>query len=208
MRNMEPERKRRPDPVRTAHKAERRERLIDAVAEAVRHHGAAASMDEIAADVGVAKPILYRYFGSRHGLNAALAERVTGSLTWELQDALARDAGPRALLRVSIDTYLAFVEREPQLYRWLTQWAQTEQPQAVAGLMEQFGDEIAKVLAERLAAFGLDPAPAPTWAHGIVGMVHRAGDRWLDRQDVSRAQLVEQLVTLLWSGVAGYASGS
>lgn len=203
---MEPERKRRPDPVRAAHKAERRERLIDAVADALRRHGASASMDEIAADVGVAKPVLYRYFGSRRGLNSALAERVTGSLTWELQDALARDAGPRALLRVSIDTYLAFVEREPQLYRWLTQWAQAEEPQAVTGLMAQFGDEIAKVLAERLAAFGLDPAPAPTWAHGIVGMVHHSGDRWLDRQDMPREALVDQLVTLLWGGIAGYAA--
>ena len=204
---MEAERKRRPDPAREAHKAERREKLIDAVADAVRRHGAGASMDDIAAEVGVAKPVLYRYFGSRDGLNAALAERVTGSLTWELQDALTRDAGPRALLRVSIDTYLAFVEREPQLYRWLTQWSQAEAPQAVAGLMAQFGEEIGKVLGERLAAFGADPAPAATWAHGIVGMVHLTGDRWLDRQDLTRAQLVDQLVTLLWSGLSGYTVG-
>lgn len=203
---MEAERKRRSVPARTAHKAARREKLIDAVADAVRSHGAGTSMDVIAAEVGVAKPVLYRYFGSRHGLNVALAERVTGALTWELQDALTRDAGPRALLRVSIDTYLAFVEREPQLYRWLTQWAQNEEPRAVAGLMAQLGEEIGKVLAERLAVFGLDPAPARTWSYGIVGMVHLAGDRWLDRQDSSRQQLVDQLVTLLWSGLSGYTN--
>lgn len=204
---MEPERKRRPDPARAAHKAERRERLIDAVADALRRHGAGASMDEIAADVGVAKPVLYRYFDSRHGLNLALADRVTGALTWELQDALTRDAGPRALLRTCIDTYLGFVEREPELYCWLTQWARTEQPHAVTGLMAQFGDEIGKVLAERLAAFDLDPAPAVTWAYGIVGMVHLAGERWLDRQDAPRERLVDDLVTLLWGGIAGYAAG-
>lgn len=206
MRNMEPSRKRRVDPARLAHKAERREVLLNAVADALRRHGAGTSMDEIAAEVGVAKPVLYRYFGSRHGLNVALAERVTGALTWELQDALTRDAGPRALLRVSIDTYLRFVEREPQLYRWLTQWAQAEQPQAIASLMAQFGDEVGKVLAERLSMLGLDPTPAPTWAYGIVGMVHLAGERWLDRGDVSREELVEQLVTLLWGGLVGYAA--
>ena len=99
------------------------------------------------------------------------------------------------------------MEREPQLYRWLTQWAQAEQPQAVASLMAQFGDAVAKVLEERLLAFDLDPAPAVTWADGIVGMVHLAGERWLDRQDTPRERLVEDLVTLLWGGIAGYAAG-
>jgi len=164
-------------------------------------------MDVIAAEAGVAKPVLYRYFESRHGLNIALAERFSVALAAELYAALARDAGPRALLRVTMDAYLRVVESEPSLYRWLTQWAQAEHPQAVTGLVAQFGDTIAKVFRQRLEALGLDATPSETWAYGIVGMVQLAGDRWLEDPQISREELVTQLVTLIWDGISGYASG-
>jgi AcrR family transcriptional regulator len=199
------ERKRRVDPARAAHRAARRERLLDAAADAIRAHGAGTSMDAIAADVGVAKPVLYRYFDSREGLMLALADRFSAALATELRDALARDAAPQDALRAAIDTYLRFVEREPALYRFLTNWAEAEHPQALTGLMAQMGEEIGKVLGERIQAIGVDPEPAVPWGYGMVGMVHLAGDWWLERGGMDRERLVDHLVTLLWRGIDGYA---
>jgi hypothetical protein len=59
------------------------------------------------------------------------------------------------------------------------------------------------VLGEQLRALGIDSGPAEPWAFGIVGMVHLAGDWWLERRTMTRARLVDDLTTLLWNGLGG-----
>ena len=43
---------------------------------------------------------------------------------------------------------------------------------------------------------------ARVWGHGIVGMMHGAGDWWLRERPCSREQLVTQLADLLWGQLA------
>jgi hypothetical protein len=40
------------------------------------------------------------------------------------------------------------------------------------------------------------------WGHGIVGMMHAAGDWWLGERPCSRSELVRGLTELLWGGLA------
>ena len=61
----------------------------------------------------------------------------------------------------------------------------------------------------RLRLAGRDPGAALPWAYGIVGLVHQAGDWWVDDQTMTRDALVDDLVTLLWDGLGSSpASGS
>src|SRR5688572_6960411 len=69
-------------------RADRRESLLDAAISGIRTHGPAASMDQLAAAAGITKPILYRHFGDRAGLVAAIAKRFADSLLQDLQAAL------------------------------------------------------------------------------------------------------------------------
>src|SRR5690349_4689166 len=100
-------------------RTDRRPELLDAATEAIRRHGPAASMSQIAAAAGVTKPILYRHFGDRNGLVHALADRFASDLTRELQGPLQSDAPPREVIFRTIDAYVAFIEREPDVYRFL-----------------------------------------------------------------------------------------
>jgi AcrR family transcriptional regulator len=46
----------------TAHRAARREELIDAAVIAIGRHGASVGMDQLAAIARTSKPVIYRYF--------------------------------------------------------------------------------------------------------------------------------------------------
>ena len=197
---------RRNDPDALARRAARRLELLDAADRVVRRDGPAASMDRIAAEAGIAKPILYRYFGDKGGLYQALAERYVSAIVDELRHAWAKREDPRSLIAATIDSYLSFIEREQEAYRFLMHRAVAERPEAQATVGEfirQISNEVALVLGEELRRFGLDSGAAEPWAHGIVGMVQLAGDHWLERRTMPRDALVEYLVTLLWSGFAG-----
>jgi AcrR family transcriptional regulator len=161
-------------------------------------------MEVIAAEAGVTKPIVYRHFGDRLGLAAALAEQFGAELVAELDAALTQDLPPEQLLRATIDTYLAFVERDPQLYSFLVgRLGAPVGTEVAVGLVGQVGSRVALVLGEQLRNLGIDSGPAEPWAFGIVGMVHLAGDWWLERRTMTRARLVDDIAALLWHGLGG-----
>ncbi len=183
-------------------RAARREQLLDAADRAVAHSGAATSMAAVAAEAGITKPVLYRHFGDKGGLVAALTARHTGRLLALLQEALGSGRTRRERFELTVDAYLAAIEAQPQLYRFLLH------PDEPAGPPEQvrtFTRAVAAVLADGLAAEAGDSPPGPrehAWAHGIVGMVQTAGDWWLDARPCPRAELARQLTELVHGGYA------
>jgi AcrR family transcriptional regulator len=191
---------------RDARRQARREGLLDAAVEVIRRDGPAVSMETIAAAAGVTKPIVYRHFGDRSGLVAALATRFSDDLQVALRSSLERDAEPRDLLVGTIDAYLAFVEREPNLYRFVVQHIDGG-GEELTGFVRQVAQEVAVVLGERLRAIGYDSGAAEPWAYGLVGMVHLAGDWWVERAAMPRARLVEYLTTLVWDGMNSLQNG-
>ena len=194
----------------------RREELLDAADRAIRKEGPAVSMDEIAAEAGVTKPILYRHFGDKAGLSHALGERYLDLLLGHLRDALARETDPAGRISATIDAYLAFAEREPQIYRFVIQETIAELAEklaerrqgsaATSSFLRRIAEEITGILREEAARFGVDAGYAEEWAHGIVGMVYLAGDWWLERRHMPRARLVQSLTTLLVGGVGSMAA--
>ncbi|MEA2451897.1 MAG: hypothetical protein QOG04_607 [Actinomycetota bacterium] len=198
-------RRRTPDPARLERWAERREQLLEAADRVVRRDGPNTSMNDIAAEAGITKPILYKHFGDKGGLYQALAERYVRSLLAELRAALTGGANAEARVHQTIDAYIGFVEREHEVYNFLMHRAVTERPEAqatVADFIRQLAGELAIVLGDELRKGGLDSGGAEPWAHGIVGMVQLAGDRWLENRSMSRENLVDYLTALVWNGLS------
>ena len=67
------------------HKVDRRSELVDGTLEAIRQRGSNVSMDEIAAEIGVSKTVLYRYFVDQH-------EYLHGPLDDAIADTVYQDA--------------------------------------------------------------------------------------------------------------------
>ena len=163
-------------------------------------------MASIAAEAGITKPILYRHFGDKSGLYAALAARHTDRLLAVLTLALSGGGTPKDRVRRTVDAYLAVLEEEPQVYRFLVQ---SEEAAPVQGQVRGFVRRLQEQLGRGIAAeLGLPAADvrAAVWAAGIVGMVQAAGDWWLESHALSRAALSEHLTELLW-GAYGVAAG-
>lgn len=186
----------------------RRAQLLDDAVEAIRELGAGATMEQLARRGGVTKPILYRHFGDREGLIGAIAEHFAAALMEEIDRSLQAPGEPRDRLRATIDTYLAFVESEPELYRFLVHQTMAR-PAGIAPtspLAEGIARRVTVVIGEQLRERGRDSGAAAPWSYGIVGMVHQAGDWWLDDRTMPRATLTEYLTGLLWDGLAAAAA--
>ncbi|PAX90781.1 TetR family transcriptional regulator, partial [Streptomyces albidoflavus] len=192
--------------------AQRRRELLDAADRVVLRDGPGASMNAIAAEAGITKPILYRHFGDKGGLYSALAKRHTDALLASLRAALDAPADRRQRVEATLDTYLAAIEARPQVYRFLMHPAEGE---PVAGgdtafdagrhsspLLRLMGEELAEVIAERVDLGPRGGELARAWGHGIVGMMHAAGDWWLSERPCDRAALVSALADLLWGRLA------
>jgi len=199
--------------LREQQKADRREALLDAAVEAIRTHGPQVSMEDLAAAAGVTKPILYRHFGDRSGLVVALAARFANRLMADLQKALAAPVTePRDFLVNAIDAFIGFLDKDPEVYRFLVRRAHSGEAAETHAVLDTFltkvGQEVAVVLGDQLRLIGADSGGAEPIAHGIVGFVYGAGDWWVERRSMSRARLVDYLATTLWSGFAGMGIGA
>ncbi|MFR9676440.1 TetR family transcriptional regulator [Streptomyces sp. TR02-1] len=190
--------------------ARRRRELLEAADRVVLRDGPGASMNAIAAEAGITKPILYRHFGDKGGLYRALATRHTDALLDALRAALDAPAERRERVAATLDTYLAAIEARPQVYRFLMHPAEGgttgersfDIGRHSAPLLRRLGEELAEVIAERVDLGPGGAGTARVWGHGIVGMMHAAGDWWLGERPCSRPELVRDLTDLLWGRLA------
>ena len=102
-----------------------------------------------------------------------------------------------------MEAYLAAIEAEPQLYRFLLH---PEEPAGASDQVRTFTRGLAGMLADVIAVELGEPRPGPrehAWAHGVVGMVQTAGDWWLDARPCPRAELAGQLTDLVFGAYGG-----
>jgi AcrR family transcriptional regulator len=162
-------------------------------------------MDAVAAEAGVTKPVLYRYFQDKAALVDALDNRGTELLFAQLLPAITCDSPGRARVRDAVNAYFTVIDEYPNLY-----WLIARQP-TLDGAGTTPGDEhkdfiaaaLAAVIGDYLRAFDFDVDAAEPWAHGITGLVQSTGEWWLRRRSISRDRVVEYVTQMVWAGLAG-----
>src|SRR2546421_7329441 len=108
----------------------RRDELVDAALRSIRELGPDVSMEQIAAEAGVTKPILYRHFGDKDGLCEAVAQKVLGEMMADMARTLdmTQPAGPQVISR-TMDLYFRWAENDTNVYLFLKQ-KRFESPEA------------------------------------------------------------------------------
>lgn len=186
-----------------AHRQARRAELTDAAILAIRAHGAGVGMDDVAAQAGTSKTVVYRHFGDRTELYVAVCTRVAEVLGGQIRAAIDGADGARAQTAAGIEAYLRVIEHDPEVYRFVVHRPLVDRSldaDPVADVVTLIGDQAAAVIAARTG----DSATAIPWGHGIVGMVKAASDNWLARPTgMTRSQLAAHLTELAWAGLSG-----
>jgi AcrR family transcriptional regulator len=166
------------------HKVERRTELVDGALDAIRRRGRDISMDEIAAEIGVSKTVLYRYFVDKNDLTTAVMMRFAQTtLIPNMAAALSSNLDGFDLTREVIRVYVETVAAEPEPYRFVMANSSASKNKVVAN-SEQI---IARMLAVML----------------IVGGVQQATHSWMSNPRMSSDELIDYLTMLCWSALCG-----
>lgn len=190
------------------HREARRAEFVEATIRTIQQHGPEVGMEEIAAQAGVSKPVIYRHFTDKADLYLAVSQRGMELLMEQMEPAIDQGGPVRPWINAVITSYLRTIEEHPQLYRFVIGRTFTDQPvetDPVSADKTIIATTLARLIGDLMRAFGLDSGGAEPWAFGIVGMVQASGDWWLERNTMSRQNLADYLTTIIWHAVEGFA---
>jgi AcrR family transcriptional regulator len=194
-------------------RAVREQQMLDAAVRVFSRHGFhAASMDEIAEEAVISKPMVYAYLGSKEELFVACLRREAT----RLMEAIARVADPD----LSVDeqlwrglrAFFAFVDAHRDGWSVLYRQARGQEPFAaeVAAMRGRFVDVVAGMLGGVIrAAGGRRPRPEDltAMAYALVGAGESLADWVLDHADEDPDVTATRMMNFVWMGAAQLLQG-
>jgi len=186
------------------HKVERRTELVDGALEAVRRRGREVSMDEIAAEIGVSKTVLYRYFVDKNDLTTAVMMRfVQTTLIPNMAAALSSNLDGFDITREIIRVYVDTVATEPEPYRFMMANSSASKSKVIADSERIIARMLAVMLRRRMKIAGMDTHGVEPWAYLIVGGVQLATHSWMSNPRMTTDELIDYLTMLCWNALCG-----
>lgn len=174
--------------------------VLDAAERVIRRDGAGVSLEAIAIEAGVTKPIVYARVGGRTDVANALAERLADRLIAAASAAVDGRPYGREMLASLIEANLVTIAEHRELFLYVTGGTSDESPMRTLYLAERSTTPMSQQLARWRTRQGLDPAVALPWAYAVVGMLQLVSLWWLTEPGRSAEQLADHLSELLWSG--------
>jgi AcrR family transcriptional regulator len=183
--------------------AVRSEQLLDVAERLFASHGyGSTSIERIAREAGVTRPVIYEHFGSKDGIYLACLRRARAQLDAMLASAVAEASDSRERLERGADAYFSFVESDPARWRVLFGGGA-----AVSGEVAEEAMRLHLATERRFAelfaavAPGRDQQALLAFAHSIGGAAHQLAQWWLRTPGVSREQVVEWYCRVCWEGL-------
>ena len=185
---------------------ERRKQLLEVARKVFGRRGYhTVTMDDVAKESGVTKPILYDHFPSKRDLYRDLLEADLANLRQRVVEALETSTGNRERIRASFQAYFDFVDEEGEGFKLLMQeavGAEREFQDMVFRFRDDVLEEVTKVIV-RESRGNLDEQEAADVALGLIGMAEMVAQRHPGGSKKERARAVDTLVRLAWRGISG-----
>ncbi len=185
-------------------RAVREQQMLDAAVQMFSVNGYhETSMDAIAAEARISKPMLYLYHGSKEELFGACLSRELGRFI----DAVGADVdlkqSPRELLRRTILSVLTYIDANRA--SWIVLYTQATSSQAFAHTVREGRERIIALVARLLEAGTRNPEPGSDFhlmAVALVGAGEAVGTR-VSAGDADVDEAAELLINLFWRGLKG-----
>jgi AcrR family transcriptional regulator len=188
-------------------RVERERQILETAHALFAEHGfGAVTMDDVAARVGVTKPLLYAYFGNKDRLYIACMEPAGDAMLLAVGEAIGAAAGPADVLRDGLRAFFAFVEEDRDAWRVLfdeTLPAGGEIAQRVA----EYRERLVTLIAEsRLAALPAErrvsaAAETEALATALLGASEALARWWLRTGAIGSAEAAELLIGTVEPGL-------
>jgi AcrR family transcriptional regulator len=182
---------------------ERRAQLLDIGRRLFAERGLdGTSIEEIAAQAGVSKPVVYEHFGGKEGLYAVVVDReVERFLT--MATALLEGEDTMAKFEMAAVELLRYIQSNSDGFRILVRDSNpTSGSGTFASLMGDIASQVEHLLGDVLKKRGYDPRLAPIYAQMLVGMVAFTGQWWLDARKPKLEQVAANMIDLAWNGLS------
>jgi len=161
------------------------------------------SMDDVAKEAGVTKPILYDHFNSKEELYVALLDADASSLEERVRSALQARTGNRERIQRSFQAYFDFVDEHAGGFRLFMQETMGGE-EMFRSKVQEVRDRIVREVGDLIAresAGKIERRDADIVSLALVGMVETVAQRDPGGAKSERRRSVETLVRLAWRGI-------
>jgi AcrR family transcriptional regulator len=182
---------------------ERREQLLDIGRRLFAERGLdGTSIEEIAAQADVSKPVVYEHFGGKEGLYAVVVDREVDRFI-TMATRLLSGEDTMAKFEVAAVELLRYIQDNSDGFRILVRDSNPSSGSGTfASLISDIASQVEYILGDVLKDRGYDPKLAPLYAQMLVGMVAFTGQWWLDARKPDLEEVAAHLVNLAWNGLA------
>lgn len=185
-------------------RAVREQQMLDAAVQMFSANGYhETSMDAIAAEAKISKPMLYLYYGSKEELFGACLSRELSRFIEAVRADIDLQQSPHDLLRSTILSVLRYIDANRA--SWIVLYAQATSSQAFAHTVREGRERIIDIVARLLEAGTRHPEPDTDFHMMAVALVG-AGEAVAARVSVGDTDVddaAELMINLFWRGLKG-----
>src|ERR1700751_2609352 len=185
-------------------RAVREQQMLDAAVQMFSVNGYhETSMDAIAAEAQISKPMLYLYYGSKEDLFGACLNSELGRFINVVRADIDFAQSPKDLLRNAIGSFLRYIDANRA--SWIVMYTQAISSQAFAHTVREGREQIIELVAGLMRAGSRTPRPDvehQMMAGALVGAGEAMANR-LSTGDIEVDDAAELLIDLFWHGLRG-----
>ncbi|MBV8929270.1 MAG: TetR/AcrR family transcriptional regulator [Mycobacteriaceae bacterium] len=185
-------------------RAVREQQMLDAAVQVFSINGYhESSMDTIAAEAQISKPMLYLYYGSKEELFGACLDRELSRFIEAVRANIDLKQSPKDLLRNAVVSFLSYIDTNRA--SWMVLYSQATSSQAFAHTVREGRERIVDLVARLLRSGTRNPEPDTDFDMMAVALVG-AGEAVASRVSTGDAEVdeaAELMINLFWRGLKG-----